>query len=413
MQVVSPKSWLVLSTLVGLAVAVLLWSILGRLPTTVNGRGVLIRPRQVVDFQVPSDGQIAALAVKVGDEVKHGDILGTLEQTEIRQQLEAERGKRQALLSQDDTKTAIQAQQTALQLEQSALQRRTIALQRQDIQKRLRDAQSKIPLLSERVQSHKRLEQLALLPRNSPERLQAEQNYLENQDAIAEFTTQLKKLEGDLKQLDTQAKMITFQNLEASTSRKNQLRDLQNNIDALELQLKNNSQIVSQHDGRILEIAVNVGRLVQVGQRLGSIEVEDASSVLTGIAYFPIREGKKIEPGMPIQISPDTVERQRFGSMLGQVVSVSAFPVTREGIATLVGNPEVVRELSEQGPLIEVAAALDVDPQTFSRYKWSSSAGPQLKMTTGTTTTNRVSIEYRAPITYLMPVLREISGIYQ
>jgi HlyD family secretion protein len=412
MQVVSPKSWLVLSTFVGLVVVALLWSIFGRLPTMVIGRGVLIRPRQVVDFQVPAAGRIAALSVEGGDEIKQGHILGTIEQAEIRQQLEEEQAKLQALLSQDETKSALQTQQVQLQIEQIELQQKTIELQRQDLHKRLRDSRSKIPLLRERVQSHKRLEQLGLLPENSTERLRVEQAYLENQDTIAELTAQLQQLEGELKRLESQAKTIAFQNLEASTSRKNQLQELQSNITVLELQLQQNSQIVSQHDGRILEITAHVGQLVRAGQRLGSIEVEDESSLLTGVVYFPIRVGKKIEPGMSIQIAPDTIERQRFGSMLGKVISVSAFPVTKEGIATLVGNPEVVEQLAAQGPAIEVAAALDQDPETFSGYKWSSSGGPPLKVTTGTTTTNRVAIEYRAPITYLMPFLRELSGIY-
>jgi hypothetical protein len=33
-------------------------------------------------------------------------------------------------------------------------------------------------------------------------------------------------------------------------------------------------------------------------------------------------------------------------------------------------------------------------------------------MTAGTTTTGRVVLEHRAPITYLLPILREASGLY-
>ena len=53
---------------------------------------------------------------------------------------------------------------------------------------------------------------------------------------------------------------------------------------------------------------------------------------------------------MTIHVAPDTVARQRFGSLLGTVTAVSAFPVTRDGIASLVGNAEVVTALTGQDP---------------------------------------------------------------
>ena len=128
--------------------------------------------------------------------------------------------------------------------------------------------------------------------------------------------------------------------------------------------------------------------------------------------YFPVEDGKKIVPGMTIHIAPDTVQRQRFGSMIGIVKTVSAFPITKEGVQSLVGNAEVVDVLLSQGPAIEVMAGLTPNTATFSGYQWSSSTGPPLPITAGTTTTGRVVLEHRAPITYLLPMLRETSGLY-
>ena len=36
-----------------------------------------------------------------------------------------------------------------------------------------------------------------------------------------------------------------------------------------------------------------------------------------------------------------------------------------------------------------------------------------MKVTSGLTHATRVTIEERAPVTYLLPVLRELSGVYQ
>ncbi|NEP45898.1 MAG: NHLP bacteriocin system secretion protein, partial [Okeania sp. SIO2H7] len=48
MQVVTLKDWLPLATLGSLVILGLLWSIFGKIPITISGKGVLIRPRQVI-----------------------------------------------------------------------------------------------------------------------------------------------------------------------------------------------------------------------------------------------------------------------------------------------------------------------------------------------------------------------------
>ncbi|MCJ8279057.1 MAG: NHLP bacteriocin system secretion protein, partial [Rivularia sp. ALOHA_DT_140] len=60
---------------------------------------------------------------------------------------------------------------------------------------------------------------------------------------------------------------------------------------------------------------------------------------------------------------------------------------------------------------IEAIAKLEIDSKTLSGYKWSSSQGPRLEVSPGTTTTVRVTVEERAPITFVLPILREWSGI--
>jgi len=412
LRVVRPQHWLALATCAALVGVAVLWSIYGHLPTTVTGRGVLIRPRQVVDVQAPAAGRLATLSVRVGDVLRAGDVLGTIEQVEIRRQLQEARAREETLLAQDRTKQALQTQQTALQDQQTAQDSRVLDLQRQDVHKRLSDAQARVPVLHQRFENRTRLETLGLLPRLSNERLQAEQAYLDNQNTIAALQADLKQLDSKRTQLATQSKRQALETLEAATARQNQLQELQSRIVLLEVQLAKESEIHSPYTGRVLELTVQVGQVLQTGLRLGSIAVEDASSPLVGVSYFPIQAGKKIQPGMTIHVAPDTVARQRFGSLLGTVTEVSAFPVTRDGVASLVGNAEVVTALTGQGPVIEVTAELFRDPTTVSGYKWSSSGGPALTMTAGTTTTGRVVLEHRAPITYLLPILREASGLY-
>ena len=61
---------------------------------------------------------------------------------------------------------------------------------------------------------------------------------------------------------------------------------------------------------------------------------------------------------------------------------------------------------------MQVYGDLELDSTTPSGYKWSSSKGPHLKISSGTTTVVRVKVEERAPITFVLPILRSTSGIY-
>jgi HlyD family secretion protein len=454
MQVVSPKSWLPLFALGSLVGAGIVWSIYGRIPITVEGRGVLIYPRKVVPLQSTSSGQLLALNVKVGDVIKKGQVLGTIDQQDLRKQLQQERAKLIELQSQDQAVGSLQGlrtEQEKLSLQQQRLyfQQRirelqaltpllktkgndSLQQQRQSLQQRIQQAQSLTSVYKQRMEIRRQLrdKERAI---SGDEVLRAEQEYLENLQKISELQAQLKELDvreteqekayrenlstisdfqAQLKQLDSKQATQAQEDLQTLTSRKNEIQEVRREIGKLELQLRNNSLIISHHNGRILEITLTPGQVVSPGTRLGSIDEENPSSKLVGITYFAIAEGKKIQPGMSIQITPQTVKRERFGGIVGTVTTVSPFPITKEAAVSLVGNSEVVDGLvsQKQEGVMQVFADLQPDSTTFSGYKWSSSTGPQLKISSGTTSVVRVKVEERAPITYILPILRSFSG---
>jgi HlyD family secretion protein len=178
------------------------------------------------------------------------------------------------------------------------------------------------------------------------------------------------------------------------------------------LQLTKSGDIVSRYAGTVTEVFAGSGQVLGPGGRLISLDIEDSGVQPLSVSYFPVRDGKRIRAGMLVQVTPDTVDRERFGGIVGKVVSVSRLPVTREGAVNTIGNPEIVAALLGEGAYVEVTVQLETDPSTASGYRWSSSRGPELKMTSGTTTMARVTVESRAPITYLIPILRESSGVY-
>ncbi|MDJ0515017.1 MAG: NHLP bacteriocin system secretion protein [Trichodesmium sp. MO_231.B1] len=623
-QVVTVKDWLSFAILGGLVLVGILWSIFGKIPITVTGKGVLIRPRQVVEFQSAIQGNLESLKIRDGECVKKDDVLATIDPSQLKKQLELQQQKLILLQTQAVDTQKLESQRTQLEIDgltskaESLRQRlqdtqnltptlqnntlKALREQRQTLEQRLQDMQAVTPILKEeklqeinkqRTSLEKRLgDAKKLTPELKDKKLQAiaeqkitlqqrlenaknltpllrdknelalqqqreslqqrlkdakelvpvfqqrltqrqelfaegaisqdnllqteqefrqnlqsigqiqaelkqvevqetettekylenfsniseiedrikdleveevetNQRYLDNINTIREIETELQALDSqttetskqfldnlnqineikvqlqevklqetealekylenqntigqlkvDLQDLDTQRKRLEQENLEAANTRKNQIEEVNREIAQLEKEVADNSKIISPVDGCILEIKSTVGQYVNPGTSLGKINVQGKSSELVAVSYFPVQDGKRIKPDLEINITPDTVKRERFGGIIGNITSISNFPVTKEGASFVVGNPEIVENvIGESGGQIEAYAQLKKDDNTFSGYEWSSSNGPQQKLTAGTTITTRVKVEERAPITFVLPILREWSGI--
>lgn len=453
MHVISSKDWVALIVLGSLLVGGTIWSIVARIPITVEGRGIFIQPRQIVDFQSSIGGQIKILNVKNEQCVKKDDIIATIEPAELNKQLQLAREKLTQIKAQVQDASLLSQQRIQIEkntinnnrisLEQRLNDTRTLApmlrdkeisaisQQRQSLQQRLNDANTLVPVMQSRFQQRQKLANEGVLSKDTL--LQAEQEYVQARQTVADIQAQLKQLEAQnsnierqyleqmrsmsdiqvqLGELNTRAKRIDQESVETTNQRTREIQEVTREIERLEQQIKQNSQILSPQDGCILELTATPGQVVQPGMKLGTFRVGKDEEPTIGIAYFSIKEGKKIKPKMPIFVTPDTVQRERFGGIVGEITNVSSLPVTKEGALSVIGHPELVRNLiGETGAAIEITANLKTDPNTISGYKWSSSKGPESKITPGTTATVRVTIEQRSPITFVLPFLRELAGM--
>ncbi|BAY72897.1 hypothetical protein NIES23_57250 (plasmid) [Trichormus variabilis NIES-23] len=194
MQVVNHKDWLSLGGLAIFGVLGVLWSVFGNIPITVTGKGVLINPRRVVQFQSPISGQVRSLNVKDGQCVAKDDILATIDPSQQKQQLQQQRDKLAQLQRQVQKTTLLRQQQTQLETEAIAAERtslkqrlqntqklaprlqdeglNSIDQQRLSLQERLKDVEELTPVLQKRVEKQRELQKQGaiseeqVLPRN-------------------------------------------------------------------------------------------------------------------------------------------------------------------------------------------------------------------------------------------------------
>jgi HlyD family secretion protein len=417
MPVVRARDWLLVATAAALLVLFGIWSIVGRIPTIVTGRGVILRPREVMQAQAGAAGRILSLRVHVGDRVSDGDLIATIDQADIVKRIDENRRALTALVEQDSRKAAAEQSQLDLLAQQDRLERRGLETQRTALRKSIADASTLKSVLEARAESNRRMVKEGLLGFAAKDVADGESAVHDNEAKIDDYTARLGQIDGQLQQIETRGATLSRQFLADSTARRNEIGQLRRSIELDSFQVLRDGNIRSQYSGRVAELMASVGQVVPAGGRLLTLEADNSSASSPGaglisISYYPVKDGKQIQPGMRIQLTPDTVERERFGGIRATVTSVSPTPITREGAIGTIGNADLVQSLMPEGVYIEVRAQLETDATTPSGYKWSSSRGPDIRITSGLTHSSRVTVEGRAPVTYLLPVLREASGVY-
>ncbi|HEY9899300.1 MAG TPA: NHLP bacteriocin system secretion protein [Pantanalinema sp.] len=396
LEVVSPKGWIAVACLAVVTALIILWAVFGTIPVTVTGPGLLTRPHKVVGIQALGSGKLKELRLEPGSLVASGDVVATLELPELSRQLSEQEAKLALLDAQS-------AQTLDLQASQNTQEARAIAEQERNLQRLIAQARALDATLRARFEDRRHLYRQRALSVDAM--IDAEQSYRANHDKIPEWESQLR-------QLGLRRNQMARQYAELRTARGLQRRDLEAAIAVLKEQAANQGTIQSRCTGRVLEVSAMVGQVITPGTRLATVAVEDADQPMVALLYFPISDGKKVLAGQIAQTTPDTVKRDRYGGIVGRVLTVSPFPVTRQAMASTLGSDDLAGALSNGTPRIEVAVRLDPDPSTRSGYHWSASEGPPIPQTPGTTVTTRVTVETLSPLQLAISLMRQASAIY-
>ena len=164
---------------------------------------------------------------------------------------------------------------------------------------------------------------------------------------------------------------------------------------------KNASEyIYSSHDGTVDEILVEEGSTISAGLPVCSLRLAGGRKDLKGVLYVPVDKGKRIKPGMTIQLAPNGVDVSQSGSLLGTVRSVSQYPTTLQAMQKRLGNEQLARWIvqTQQSAVMEVTFDLVKDESSESGYLWTSSVGTHKPVTAGSFCTGSIIIERKPPI---------------
>ncbi|MBM4321180.1 MAG: NHLP bacteriocin system secretion protein [Deltaproteobacteria bacterium] len=460
--VVRRRSWIPLAALMVLAVVVVVLLFVARIPTIAVGRGILLRRATLVPLQALAGGRIAEWKVQVGDEVHPGTLLALLAQPELEQALqqaeerlalllerqqdlrrldERADGLEQATLEQRERFLEQRAAALETQVEQGkrlvrASQPRTIAFLRRQArdlrslitvherrareleeQSRRRAAMADRRLLSQDAlvqvgqaasEQRLRLAELQLqLQQLGLKKIQAREDVMDRLQQLARQEDEAAALRLELKSLARYRASQARQDRASEYRREADEADLRRTAKQYRSELEAKRRLVAEHDGRIIELCAPAGRFVEAGERLGTLDTGSPQDLLEAVAYFPLEVGKRIEPGMTVRLFPVTVDRDRFGSLIGQVREVASYPVSPEAAAQVVGLAGVAGELTGGAASIQLFAGLEIEEGRPGRYRWSLGEDPEVELSSGTLVELQVYTERKRPVGFVLPIFSQ------
>ncbi|MFZ7101735.1 MAG: NHLP bacteriocin system secretion protein [Peptococcaceae bacterium] len=421
--VTSPIGWLALTAVGILILATLIWGIFGSIPDKAVGSGIIISSGGITGVTHHANGQITDVSITDGDYVEKGQVIARIEQPDLideinklKEDLAAARGIDLDNLQLNNSKLnfniygKIGELYKDYEVAQATLetQRTYYNTQRSQAEYELEQAKIQYEDHLENYQNCQVLYENGAISRT-------EFNNAESQLTISElnYTNKMQNLsEVPLSQLIEAETSFNAQKQWLKDTITVSIIDLENTIQKMQRDLLNNSEIVASAAGRVLEMRVKKGDIVQIGEVVCTIaEEREQTDALEAIVYVPVDQGKKIMPGMEANISPTTVKKEEHGFMLGNVVAVSEYPSSSQGMLLSLGNSELVRQLSGEGAPIEVRVKLVRDSGTSSGYRWSTSGGPALVIDGGTFCLGEVKVSAKRPISMVIPFIKRLLPI--
>ena len=381
------------------------WLLFWPVPTEVEGRGVLIYPDNAGILNARAGGQVLSIDTKVGQRVRRGQVLMTLYLPVLERKLDQQKGNLSQLVRQNDELD----ERDALRIRTAKLALDTALSKLDDDEKRLARLQATYTSKVDNLNWLARREVVAPL---AQEVVAAEQG-------LTTTSVQLDDIKIQRKDQITNFQQIKLNIETEQLDRRFQIDDLKRAIKVMEARIAFDGTVTAVRGGTVLDLQVIQGQTVKIGDRLGTIgrnsRVPKGESRTGGdliaVSYFPPADARRLPIGLPVEVVPLWNQRGRFGGIEGKVRSVLTLPATQEDISTTIGNNQLAEELVKHGPVMRAEIELDRNPSTDDGYRWTLSQGSGVfPIREGLTVDTFAYVEWRSPVTYVIPGLRSLTG---
>ncbi len=386
-------AWAALTAILLLCAAAVVWAMMADLPTTASGSGMVAGTGGVLNVVSRGSGIVRSIDVAIGQHLDANQVVATIAQPVLTTRVRGMRDELQEVLVKHRQDRQLKREETDLRLE-------ALARQRANLERSVADLAEQARLAAERVPAMEQLFARGLV---------TNQQVIATRQTLVELNGQSADRSAQLKQLDAQAFELRTQTAALDAATRLDIASRERQIAAATGDLSLQETVVSPYAGDVVEIKVSAGSPVADGTPILSIQ-PDAKD-LEVVTYVSALQAKDIRAGMDARVSPSTVRREEYGYIRGTVTAVANYPSTAAAIMRNFQNEQLVHALTSAGPVTEVRIALAQDPATISGFRWSSSAGPPIRISAGTIAVADIVTETRTPMTLVVPILRRTLGL--
>lgn len=401
LHLVRPARAWALATLAVLIAGALAAAAVVRVPINVKATGVIISSKGVLELPVTSqhEGRVDSISVEPGDVVAPDDVIARIELPELRAEF--------ALAEADLRRIELELNQIrGVQNEQRAAVNDLHEQSRAEMKRSLQLLNERLSLLREMREGTEKLRDrgFATLDRA----MQLRSDLIDTEERMASKRTAMLNMALDERNQDGQFTREVLAVQARLSAAEQQLARLRQQLER-ELVRSSSYGIVSDVDvspGDLVKFDTTIVKLLPT-DRTYTIEKPGASFLVASL-FVPSNEGKKIRPGMKVLVDPRSVRRDIYGNMIGQVKSVSEVPVTLERVRKMLGNDALARQLSREGAPFLVQVILERNRANPSGFAWTSSKGPDFRITAGTLTAADIEVEQVTLLSLVVPALRDL-----
>jgi HlyD family secretion protein len=392
-RVTTPTGWLSLVVLGAILAMALVWGFWGSIPIKVRGQGILLSQGGIANVVTLGAGQVTEVVVKPNDQVRRGQVVARIAQPVLLNELRNARNELEEAKTQHRRLVEFSGKDLLYQVEAFQAQRQILETSSPTLERRADFVRGQLG------------KQQQLLDKGLivPSRVEATRQDLA---AVLELIESQKIKAEELRSQEYSLKNRTENAIKESEFR---INALERNIASMEYRLTYDSRVVSKASGKVVEVKVSPGGVVAVGTPVISVESQERK--LEAVLYVPAADGKKVRPGMEIDVVPSSVKKEEYGSVLGLVAYVSDYPATYQGMVQVLENEQLARTLSRDAAPYAIRAELIPDGETVSGFKWSSGKGPPMTIEAGAICLGEIMVEHKRPISYVIPLLKNKLGL--
>ena len=170
---------------------------------------------------------------------------------------------------------------------------------------------------------------------------------------------------------------------------------------------QNNLQVLATVDGTISSVAVDGNQPISAGTCVARINVTNSETKHI-VCFVPLSEVKKMKVGMEVTMTPSGVSEQEYGHLVGTVEDIAENNASVYEMTKALGDDLLVNQYQQQGASVRVILSITPDEKATNGFKWSNSKGSDLEITDNTVVIGKVITDRYAPITKLLPWLKEM-----